>query len=1048
MGTPVASRSRPGLEQVSGLFLNTVVLRSTIDPAETFRAHLARVRGVVLDGLANQDVPFEKLVEELEPERDPARSPFFQALLVAQRADRAAEVTFPGLVVSTLDGLTSRTSKFDMSLYLTAQDDALEVAIEYNTDLFDAATIARLATHYGALLEHVLADAACTIAQLPQPASRTSPASESAAQLLERLRAADIRLSLDGDRLRVSAPKGAMTAALRAAVAESKQELVAALRTSADAGEGPGPRHVIRRIPRDGPLPLSSVQQRLWFIDRMGAGDVSDNVGGAFRIRGRLDADAFRRAIEQLVHRHESLRTRICEHDGAPSIEIADAAGASLEEIDVSHLSAQARDEDAFHLVGERLRARFDVANGPLSGYRLVRLAPDEHAFALSVHHVAADGWSAHIALREIFAIYQALCEGKVPSLAALPIEYVDYAGWEQEQLQSGRMRRHLNFWKEELAGAPQLLELPTDRPRPSAQSWHGCRSVLELDAGLLEPLKQLSRQHEATLFMTLVATLQVLLHRYSGQDDVVIGSPMASRVVPELEGIIGCFVNNLVLRGRVGGNPSFAEILARTRQTTLGAFDHKDLPFDLIVDGVRPDRGANHAPIFQVMLSLSSFPATVPLPPGFSLEAIPVPGLVPARTDLTLDITELEGRFFVSYLYASDLFDAETIERMHSHFGRLLRAVVTDPSCPVQELPLLDSAEEQLLLDEWNDTAFEHDRGRCLHGLFEAAARATPDATAVSAGSARCSYRELDERANRLAQLLARRGVEPGSLVAVCVDRTIDMVVSLAAVLKAGAAYVPLDPTHPAERLRYTLEDAAVSCAITLGRFAPLLGGTDSSLVLLDEAEAELSTLPASAPAVTVKPVDRAYVIYTSGSTGRPKGVEVEHRNVVALLEAMRRKPGFEARDVLLAVTTLSFDIAGLELWLPLVSGGRAVIASRTDVLDGERLIGLIEEHRVTVMQATPATWRLMLDAGWAGKRDLKVLCGGEELPRDLAAALIERVPRTLEHVWPDRDHHLVHGEPHRGRDGPHHDRSPDRQHPRLRSRTLWPSGAHRRRR
>ncbi len=357
------------------------------------------------------------------------------------------------------------------------------------------------------------------------------------------------------------------------------------------------------------------------------------------------------------------------------------------------------------------------------------------------------------------------------------------------------------------------------------------------------------------------------------------------------------------------------------------------------------------------------------------------------ARFDLILELTEHERGITVLYEYATDLFDTRTIERLHAHFERLLDAVAKDASTRVGALPLLADEDLDLLLGRWNETTVEHDRARCVHHLLEATARTMPDAPAVTAGAATLSYGELDRRANRLAHLLVRRGVTPGALVAVCVDRSEDMPVALAAVLKAGAAYVPLDPTHPADRLRYTLEDAGVACSIALARFAPLLAGVDAPLVALDEAVAELAQMPDTPPAVQVHPEDRAYVIYTSGSTGRPKGVEVEHRNVVAFLEAMRREPGLTAGDVLLAVTTLSFDIAGLEMWLPLSVGARIVVASRTDVLDGERLIEMMARHEVTLLQATPATWRLLLEAGWTGRPGLKALCGGEALPRDLAA-------------------------------------------------------------
>jgi amino acid adenylation domain-containing protein len=423
-----------------------------------------------------------------------------------------------------------------------------------------------------------------------------------------------------------------------------------------------------------------------------------------------------------------------------------------------------------------------------------------------------------------------------------------------------------------------------------------------------------------------------------------------------------------------------------------MGAFEHAEIPFDVLVDGLRPERSTDRAPIFQVLFAFQSFPTTVQGTRDFTVEHAAPPDTHGARFDLALEMAEHEGKLVLMVEYATDLFEDATIARLQAQLGRLLRAVAADPQARVDDLPPLPPAAAGVL-HGWNATELEHDRTRGLHQLLEATARARPEAPAATAGETTLTFRALDERANRLAHLLVRLGVKPGDRVAVCLDRTTDMPVAIAAVLKAGAAYVPLDPTHPADRLRYVLEDAGTAAGVTLGRFAPILEGAGTPLVRLDEAEAELAALPATPPAVTVRPEDVAYVMYTSGSTGRPKGVEVMHGNVVAFVESMRRTPGFGAGDVLLAVTTLSFDIAGLELWLPMATGGRIVIASRGDVLDGERLVALLQEHGVTMLQATPSTWRLLLGAGWAGKQDLKALCGGEALPRDLAAALVPRV-------------------------------------------------------
>ena len=670
---------------------------------------------------------------------------------------------------------------------------------------------------------------------------------------------------------------------------------------------------------------------------------------------------------------------------------------AAVEVVDLRQTPAASREAAAHRLVDAFLRRPFDMARGPLARFLIVRLAGEDHMLVLSVHHAASDGWSLLIAFGELCELYDAHASGRAAKLPTLSVQYVDYAAWEREQMSSGHLAEHLVYWKRQLQGAPALLELPTDRPRPAALSFRGGSAYRYLHKHLIDSLTARGRDHGATLFMVLLAAWKVLLHRYSGQDDIIVGSPIANRDLPEVERLIGCLVNSVVLRSRLDGNPTFVDFLKQVKQTTLSAFDHREFPFEMLVEELNPSRNASHAPIFQVLFNFMSFTKELVIPSGLSVELFDFDTHT-SRFDLSLDLQFVEagehkGQLQARYEYATDLFDERTIVRLHTHFEQVLAAVAADPSFRIQEVPLLMPEEEQRLIEGWNATAQEHDRTRCLHTLLEQTALATPDTPAVTAGSVTLSYRELDRRANQLAHLLAARGVRAGDLVGVCLDRTVEMPVALAAILKAGAAYVPLDPTHPAERLRDMLEDAEVSCTITLNRFASLLDRTKARPLLLDEMQDVLATQPATPPGVVVRPDDLAYVIYTSGSTGRPKGVQIEHRNVVNFINSMRREPGMTASDVLLAVTTLSFDIAGLEIWLPLTIGARIVIASRADGLDGERLISLIEAHGVTILQATPATWRLLLEAGWIGKRDLKALCGGEAMRRELALALIGKV-------------------------------------------------------
>jgi amino acid adenylation domain-containing protein len=1006
VGTPTFGRSKAEFMQVVGDFVNSVPLRGRLSARTPFRELAVQLKGTVVEALDAQELPLPLLVQRLHPEREASRGPLFNTFFILQRFDQfkhfaalfAGAESDPPLEVGGLRlapyPLDQQEGQFDLALQMVERGGAFHGVFKYATDLFDPSTVAAFAADYLRVVEAIDRDPAVALGDLPEARSHLASRRETVAAVLERLQKSDIRLSLEGGKLRVSAPKGALTDEVKGLIAARRDEIVETLATDGVPSTAPSSlASTLRRIPRVGPLPVSSAQQRLWFLDRMDQGSAHYNIGASVRFRGPLDADVLERALEELARRHESLRTSIGERDGMADVRIAESARIPLERFDVSHLPPAEAEAEARDRAGDRLRAPFDVARGPVAGAVLVRVAPDNHVLTLGVHHIAADGWSLLISFREICQIYEALAAGRPVALPPLSVQYVDYAAWERNQLHGGQMGSHLAYWKQALAGAPAVLELPTDRSRPAAQSFRGRRIRQSFDPALVERLRQVARQHEATLYMVLLAGFQVLLHRYSGQEDIVVGSPIANRDMPALEGIVGCFVNNVVLRSRMSGGLTFAELLRQVKATTLSAFDHCAVPFDVLVDALRPERSSNHAPVFQVLFALQSYLTQVSGPAGIAMEPMEEPDLGISRFDLALELAEYEGKFKGLYEYSSDLFDHETVVRMHAHLVRLLGAIADAPGTRIEDLPLLVAEDERLLLGTWNDTAVEHDRSRCLHHLVESQAHATPHAVAARAGEATLSYRELEERANRLAQLLVRRGVQPGSLVGLCLDRTLDIPVALAAVLKTGAAYVPLDPAHPADRLRYTLGDAGVACAVTLARFAPLLAESGAPLVLLDEAEAELASMPSEPPAVAVKPEDRAYVIYTSGSTGRPKGVEVEHRNVVAFLEAMRREPGFAREDRLLAVTTLSFDIAGLEFWLPLSLGASVTIASRADVLDGERLIALLEEQRITVLQATPATFRLLLDSGWEGKRDLRILCGGEALPRDLASQLTPRV-------------------------------------------------------
>ena len=776
-----------------------------------------------------------------------------------------------------------------------------------------------------------------------------------------------------------------MDSVLKAELARRKPELVSALRASVGVP-------ALRKVPRAGTLPVSFAQQRLWFLDQIQPGASQYNIVFGLRLTGQLDEDAMRSALDEIVRRHEPLHTAVHQNGSGPEARLNTVHDTTLEIIDVRSLAPDAREAEAQRLARAHTEKSFDLSRSPMAAFRLIRVSDDERWLIASLHHIASDGWSIAVVMRELYELYDARVLGRAPSLPSLDIQYVDYAAWQHALVDRGVFARQLDYWRSELAGAPALLDLPTDRPRPAVQTSRGARVRFYADDALYQSLKTFSLSEGVTLYMTLLAVWQILLHRHSGQDDIVVGSPMANRDRPELEPLVGCFVNNVAMRGRLSGNPTVREFLGRVKSTVLNAFDNREVPFDQLVDALRPERSTSHSPLFQVLFTLHSFPVEKAHLSGVEAELLPAVSDQHewARFDIALDVDELEASLRMVYEYATDLFDDATIRRLHSQYLTLLREVVADPTRRVADIPLLTADEQRTLLAELNATDRDHDREPCVHELVLATAAARPDAIAVETAAERLTYAELVARATRTAHVLRSHGARPGATIGVCLDRTADLPVSLLAVLLSGAAYVPVDPAHPAERLAHTLHDAGVLCVLTA---KGLLDGVDLTMptILVDAptlAEQHTDTIVSS-----VQPGDLAYVIYTSGSTGRPKGVEVEHRNVVNFLHAMQQEPGFSADDVLLAVTTPSFDIAGLEMWLPLITGGRVVIASRGDVLDGERLRALLDEHSVTMLQATPTTWRLLVDAGWSGSPTLRGLCGGERMPRELARELVPRV-------------------------------------------------------
>ncbi len=750
------------------------------------------------------------------------------------------------------------------------------------------------------------------------------------------------------------------------------------------------PRQEIGKRPRPARLPLSFAQQRLWILDQLDPGSSAYNVPTSMWLQGTLDQAVLQQALDEIVRRHESLRTVMSADDQGPQQLILPPSPMPLRVEALDHLPEAERQEAALHRARAEAARPFDIARGPMIRAVLIRLSATRHLFVLNAHHIAVDGWSLGILYDELAKLYAAYQAGQPSPLPELPVQYVDYTLWQRELLSGDLLDKQLRYWQERLSGALPVLELPGDRPRPAQRSYRGEVLRAGVPADLYEAIKRLSRAEGVTPFMTVLAAFDTLLARYSGQRDLIVGVGVANRRREELESLLGFFVNTLALRVDLSGNPTFRELLARVKDVTLGAYSHQDLPIERLLEALDLDRALSHAPLFQVMLFFQSFPSDAIELPGLTLTPVDFDAINPgtARADLALFAAEVDGSLQLFFEYASDLFDAETIEAMSRHFLQVLRAIAADPGTRIGELDLLPATERQRLVIDWNDTRRDPGPHATVHALIEAQAARTPNAIAVEYQGESLSYADLDRQANALARRLIDNGVQAADLVGLFVERSPRMLVGMLGILKCGAAYVPLDPSYPVERLSFMLEDSGARVIVSERALSAKLPGSSARAILIDEPVAAANA--ATRPEVAVHPEDLAYVIFTSGSTGRPKGVMLPHRAVVNFLTSVARTPGLGPDDAICAVTTLSFDIAVLELWLPLSVGARIVLADRATASDGAALARLIKQARATVMQATPATWRLLIDAGWQGQTGLRMLCGGEALPRELADRLL----------------------------------------------------------
>lgn len=747
----------------------------------------------------------------------------------------------------------------------------------------------------------------------------------------------------------------------------------------------------IPRYPQTDTVPLSFAQQRMWFLEQLEPGTPTYGNPGAVHLKGHLNIAALEQSLNTVIERHATLRTTFTSIDGQPIQIIKPKLTIRLPPLDLQMLPIEERLLEALRLAREEAQRPFDLVQGPLIRVALLRLDPQEYVLLINMHHIISDEWSHGILMQEIVTLYTAQVTGQAIQLPELPIQYTDFVCWQRQWLQGEVLETQLAYWRQQLDGSPVQLQLSTDRPRPAVRSYQGARHRLEIPADLVTALQNLSKETGATVFMTLLAAFQTLLYRYTGQSDISVGSPIANRNRREVESLIGCFVNTLVLRTQLSGDLSFRDLLNRVREIALGAYAHQDLPFEKLVDALQIPRDISSSPLFQVMLVLQNTPMPKWELPDLNLSPLPVDSGT-AKFDLTLHLWEQPNGLSGFLEYNTDLFEEATIARMAQHLRTLLGGIVTNPEQRLADLPLLAPFEVHQLLVDWNATQIDKFQEDCLHRLIAHQVDRAPNVVAVVFEGAKLTYQELDWRANQLAHYLQSLGVRPDQVVGLYLDRSLEMMIGLLGVLKAGTAYLPLDPKYPQERLAYILQDSQALVVLTQQHLSAQLPSTQAQVILVNTDWSVISQAPTTPPQSTVTLDNLAYVIYTSGSTGQPKGVAVTHRALVNSLQATAQLTEFTNKDVVLSVTTPSFDLAVPELFLSLLKGSRLVFANQDILTDGHQLAAQLDETGATIFVATPATWRLLVAAGWTGKPNLRMLCAGEALPRDLAHQLLAR--------------------------------------------------------
>ena len=760
-------------------------------------------------------------------------------------------------------------------------------------------------------------------------------------------------------------------------------------------------QRVTRRQVTDA-VPLSFAQQRLWLFNQLMPGSPVHNIHSAMRLKGRLKVVALEQALNEIIRRHEVLRTTFAVVDGRPVQTITPPLALPLPMVDLRQLPETEREAESHRLATEEMPLPFELNRGPLLRAILLQIDEEEYVLLLTMHHLVSDTWSVGVLIREMATLYEAFSANKSSPLPELPTKYTDFAIRQRQWLQGKALEVQLAYWKQQLRGDIPMLQLPIDSPRLSVQTYRSARYSLELPKSLTEALKTLSQREGVTLFITLLAAFKTLLYRYTAQDDILVCSLSAGRTQAELEGLIGCFVNTLIFRTDLSGNPMFRDLLEQVHEMALEASAHQELPFEMLIEALQPKWNLSHSPFFQVMFTLrNDLKQALELP---GLRVIPLEvDCGTTQFDLALEMVEKAEGLSCLFAYNSDLFNATTIMRMSRHFQTLLEGIIANPAQRIGTLPLLTDAEQHKMLIEWNDTKRDYPKDACIHQLFEAQVEQTPDTVAVIFADTQLTYRELNARANQLAHYLRQRGCRPEVLVGICMERSLEMVVGLLGILKAGGAYVPLDPAYPQERLAFMLEDTQAPVLLTQKRLVEGLPAQRVQQLCLDTDWELIAQTSEVNPISGVTADNLAYVIYTSGSTGEPKGVMIRHGALCNYMFWMQMAFPLTEADRVLQRAPFSFDASVWEFYAPLISGAQIVMSQPAAHPDSAELVSTIAQHNVTTLQLVPSLLRMLLDEPGLDSCGClqRVFCGGEALPVELKEYFFSRLDADLYNLY-----------------------------------------------